>query len=1131
VSRARLLLGLGTAALLLAACPSSALAAVTPAPALSVTSLATPTNFTPGGEEGVPYTYDIRVANLGGAATDGSPITITDTLPKGLTVKGGIEGVTMFLRSENFEVESDYGEEACEIETEEEVSTVSCEISESLPESIEAATIQPLEERRLVIEVNPPAPAAEGQELLNHVVVEGGGSPPASTSSHGEASKEPAPAGVSLHTAILEADGSSAELAASHPYQLAIGFAANTKAHPPEGSTEEKFVPAGGDLKDIEVTLPQGFSSGAALAQDRCSPADFNATHNVAQGISNFLANACPDASAVGLILVQQISGVALEAPLPLYNLTPPPGVVAELGAQFNNLPFYIDIEARPDNGYKAVATLRNLTQLKRLTAATTVIWGTPASPLHDATRGSCVSGLEELYGLTLPGCEPPEGLQEKPFLRLPSSCISPLDIDFAFDTWSEPGQLVSQSSPGPVPAGCNAVPFAPSFEAAPTSNLADSPTGLNAHLHIPQPEEPEEPGEADLRKTVVTLPRGLVANPSQANGLEACSEAEIGYEGKEEGTDVFSNQPASCPAASRLGTVKIATPLLDHTLESKEGADGSVYLATPHQNPTGSLLALYIVVHDPVSGVVVKLPGKVEPDPVSGQLTASFEESPQLPFEDFELGFFGGPEAPLRTPAACGEYETKATLTPWSAPESGPPAQTANPFQIAQPAPGQSSCPQSEAQEPNAPLLRAGTQSAVAGSYSPFSLRVSREDGSQEIKGIDLTLPPGLSAKLAGVPYCPEEALAAARSREHDGGGAEELASPSCPVASRIGTVEVAAGAGPAPFHVRGPAYLAGPYEGAPLSVAFVIPALAGPFDLGAVLARTALHVDPETAQVHAVDRHPYILDGIPLDLRTVSLKLDRPGFTLNPTSCDEMSFSGEALSVFGQSAPLSQRFQVGECSRLGFKPKLSLRLKGKTARAAHPALKATLTMPAGDANIARAAVALPHSEFLDQGHIRTVCTRVQFNEGAGNGAGCPAGSVYGHATAWSPLLEAPLSGPVYLRSSSHKLPDLVASLDGQIHIDLDGRIDSIHGGIRSTFEVVPDAPVSKFVLTMQGGSKGLLVNSTDLCKGQHLASARFSAQNARYIDLRPPLVAKCPNKRHGHHKHGRHAHRRAAG
>jgi hypothetical protein len=1093
---------LGTAIAALFAAPASA-APPEPKPALTISSLATPTNFAPDGEPGVSYTYDLRVANLGGEHTDGSKVTISDTLPAGLTVKS----VGMELRSTKDAGKFDYGSEACHVATLATVATVTCEIFDGLPESAEPAVVEPGEERRVVIEVNPPEAEAEGETLTNHVVVDGGGAPPASVTARNEVNSSPAPGGISFfHTSISGRDGQPAGQASSHPYQFTAGFAVNTKAGPAGGTSA--FVPAGGDIKDITVSVPPGLV-GNPNAMARCTPLQFSTTHTVIVGHGGtngfFGANECPDSSAVGLVLVQQIEGTAGVAPVPLYNLAPPPGVAAEFGAQILNLPFFIDFEVRPDDNYKIVARLRNLTQVKRLTAATTVIWGNPADPAHNPVRGSCLNELVEILPLTLPGCQAQVGVEEKPFLRLPTSCASPLDIGFSFDNWTHPGEFISEASNSPAPSGCNQVEFEPSFEARPTTEVADAPSGLHADLHIPQNEEPEGLGAADLRKTVVTLPKGLVVNPSSANGLAACSPAQIGLTspaGESPGT--FTAAAAQCPAAARIGEVKVDTPLIDHPLP------GSVYVAAPHDNPFGSLLAIYVAVHDPQSGVVVKLAGRVEPDLQTGQLTATFDETPQTPFEDFGLDFFGGPLGALRTPAVCGKYSTTSTMTPWSAPESGPPVTSSNSYPIAK-APGGAPCPASEGAEPNAPSFDAGTAAPLAGAYSPLVIHLRREDGSQEFSALTVATPPGLIGRLAGIPSCSDAALAAAAGRS----GREELAHPSCPAASEVGTVNVGAGAGPSPYYTDGRAYLAGPYKGAPLSLAIVTPAVAGPFDLGTVVVRTALFVDPETARITAKsDPIPHILQGIPLDVRTVAVKLDRPNFTLNPTSCDPLSFSGQVASVLGQAAPLTQRFQVGECGRLRFAPKLSLRLSGATKRSGHPALRSVVTYPKGAySNIAKASVALPHSEFLAQNHIRTICTRVQFAAHA-----CPAGSIYGHARATSPLVDYAVEGPVYLRSSSHPLPDLVLALRGPdsqpIEVDAVARIDSIHGGIRATFDSIPDLPVSRFVLSMQGGSKGLLENSRNICAGTNRAVAKFDAQNGKVADETPVVKAQCGKK-----------------
>jgi hypothetical protein len=619
--------------------------------------------------------------------------------------------------------------------------------------------------------------------------------------------------------------------------------------------------------------------------------------------------------------------------------------------------------------------------------------------------------------------------------------------------------------------------------------------TVINGSPRAPVGEESATPA---LRDATVTLPKGLVINPSSANGLGACSQQQIGLlpPGGEPGLHFDTNVP-SCPESSNLGKVKVFTPVFDDPLE------GSVYLATPHDNPFGSLLALYLTVEG--HGLHIKLAGKVSADPENGQLTSTFTENPQLPVEHLQLELNPGALGPLRTPAACGTYTSTSVLTPWSAPQSGPSATPSDTYAITG-----GSCTEAAA----SPSFQAGAVSAIAGAYSPFVLSIERADGSSEITGLDDTLPPGLLAKLAGVAYCSDADLAAAAAKD----GRAEQASPSCPGASQVGVVTVGAGAGPKPFYANGKAYLAGPYKGAPISLAVVVPAVAGPFDLGTVMVRTALYVDPVTAQVRAVsDAFPHILQGIPVDVRSVELRMDRGQFTRNPTSCDPFAVTGSAALLGGGSAPTSSRFQVAECGRLAFKPKLSIAFTGAPPRRGGlPALKATLTAPDGSANIGSAAVILPGTELLEQSHIRTICTRVQWDAGT-----CPKGSIYGYARAITPLLEKPLEGPVYLRSNggARELPDLVADLRGQIDVELTGYIDTVkrHGipRIRTRFVSVPDAPVTKFVLNMQGRRKGLLVNNTNLCKAKPRVNAEFGAQNGKLAEGRPRVkVAHCRPK-----------------
>jgi hypothetical protein len=1072
------------------ALPVSASAAT---PVWSIESLATPTNFAPGDASGLDR-YQVFVTNNGGEAMDPAqgPITITDTLPAGLEVK---KVRLVFVKQSGADIAK-----ACEVETTGEVSTVTCEVTEAVLPKAEPTKVYPGDGFALEIQVAVPADAAGA--LVNRVEVEGGGAAAASAHSENEASSDdPSPGFEAFHAELTDEDGLPATGADSHPYQYTTSFAVNLVPAPPSSITP--FVPAGGDLKDIEVALPPGLA-GNPTATPRCAPQDFNSFHNVVAPIRAVFAapNDCPPGSVVGMAVVQLLEGGLLYLRVPIYNLVPPKGMPAQLGFQVLGAPNYINTRLRSEGDYGITSYLRNVTEARRVTAARISIWGTPWEASHDPTRGECL----ETWDIC-----PVEGMP-RPFLRLPSSCENPQLSTMSFTTWAQPPASAIGSDEEAAPVNCAAPPFTPTIEAKPSTNVADSPSGLHVDVHLPQKanEDPAGLGEADLRDATVILPPGLAVNPSSADGLGACSLSEIGYQGIKEGKPSFSTEPANCPDAAKIGNVEIDAPAVDHPLP------GAIYLAKQTENPFNSLLALYIAVNDPQTGVVIKLPGKVETNPVTGQITNVFEQNPQLPFEDLKVDLFQGARAPLRTPQTCGEsasvpsFTTTTSLVPWTAPE-GATAHPSDSFAMAT-SPSGAPCAPTAAQLPNAPSFEAGSQDPLAGAYSPFLLRLKREDGSQELKGLNISLPAGLTARLAGTAECSAAGAALAQSRSNPGQGALEQASPSCPASSQLGTVTVGAGAGPTPFYATGKAYLAGPYKGAPLSMLIVTPAVAGPFDLGSVAVRAALNVDPESAKVTVVsDPIPTILQGIPLDVRSIAVKVDRPDFTLNPTSCSVKSLTAEAISVTGQVANLQNRFQVGGCSNLGFKPKLALKLKGGTKRGDHPALTATLTYPSKGAysNIAKAQVALPHSEFLDTTHIKTICTRVQFAANA-----CPKAAIYGFARAITPLLDKPLEGPVYLRSSSHPLPDLVADLNGQIHVVLAGRVDSIHGGTRNSFEAVPDAPVTKFTLSLPAGKKGLLQNSTNICKGTHKATADFTAHNGKVLEAKPELQAKCKGK-----------------
>jgi len=866
--------------------------------------------------------------------------------------------------------------------------------------------------------------------------------------------------------------------AGGHPYELKLGFGLTTTAPLSERHTES----ASANLRTVRVELPPGLV-GNPTATSKCPP-------------YKLALFRCPGTAQVGRLSVTSTSGEVNSSSI--YNLVPQDGIAAQLGGRLNDfVTVRIDAGIRTGSDYGITGSSLFVTADEAVKQVNVSLWGVPAAEAHDGER-EC-PGSEPLT--TVP-CSVSTPLL--PFLTTPTACSGTLTTTLSVDSWQEPGNFVSAPSAMPGMEGCDRLDFKPTIRLQPETRVADSPTGLTVDLHVPQNQDANGLAEANLKDAKVSLPAGLSVNPASANGLAGCSPAQI---------ELHGPSPASCPPAAKIGSVEVDTPLLDHPLP------GAVYLATPHDNPFDSLLAIYVAVDDPPSGVVVKLAGKIEADPVTGQLTATFEENPQLPFEDFKLRFFGGPQGVLTTPLLCGTYVTGTTLTPWSAP-AGAAASPSDSFPITN-SPGGGPCASSEVELPDAPGFEAGTLSPIAGSFSPFVLRLTRADGSQRLSTLEFKLPPGLLGKLSGIPYCAESAIRQARERDQPGEGVLERASPSCPSDTEVGQVDVGVGSGPSPFFVQGRAYLAGPYKGAPLSLVVITPALAGPFDLGAIVVRTALHVDAETARITArSDPLPTILEGIPLDVRSIAVRLDRPRFVLNPTNCEAMSVEGATTSTSGHAARLANRFQVGGCRGLRFSPHLALKLTGGTRRNDFPRLRATVTAKAGEANIARTAITMPHAELLEQAHIGTVCTRVQFAEGQVPGEKCPAASIYGHAKAITPLLASPLEGPVVLRSSSHELPDLVAALHGQVDVTLDGIIDSAHGGIRTRFNAVPDAPLDKFVLTLKGGSRGLLANSTNLCRKRHYADVKMSGHNGKVHDFRALLQNDCRKAGGKHHR-----------
>ncbi len=630
-------------------------------------------------------------------------------------------------------------------------------------------------------------------------------------------------------------------------------------------------------------------------------------------------------------------------------------------------------------------------------------------------------------------------------------------------------------------------MPFKPTINVDPSGAAVDSPEATTVSVGIPF--DPQAPiANSYLKTAKVVLPEGMGLNPSSASGLAACTDGQFA---------MGTNDPIACPDASKIGTVEVQTPSLP-----ADSLTGNVYVGESKSNvaTSGEQFRIFIHAGSQRYGVNVRLEGKVYLDPGTGQLTVVVDNNPQATFSSFKLHMFGGSKGTLTSPPTCGPNVTNTALTPWSGQANAAPTSS---FTLTTD-PGGGACPNTLGARKFEPKYTAASDSNGANSYSPFRVRILRQDGEQELKVANVSLPYGLAGKIAGIPYCSEGAIAAAEASS----GTAELASPSCGSDSQIGATTTAAGSGNGPIKIAGKAYLAGPYKGAPISMVVITPAVAGPYDLGTVVIRVALNVDPETTRITAnSDVIPNLFDGVKLDIRQIYVDVDRGGFMHNPTNCRTNASEGSIMG--GGSNPadpaaftsysFSDQYATSNCHQLDFKPKLGVKLLGgrKAAkRRGHPRLQAVLRSKTKEANVNYTALTLPPTMLLDNGHIKTICTRVQL--AAQN---CPSGAVYGHATANSPLISGKLSGPVYLVSSNHKLPDLLADLRGQLNVRVRGVISTVKGGLKTTFNRLPDTPVTKFVLKMQGGKKGLIINSKDLCKAKPRARLNIRGQNAKHV------------------------------
>jgi hypothetical protein len=1073
----------------------------------------------------------LTVQNLGDADADGAitPVRIVDTLPAGLRATG----IGVLFDGEEVEDGSDtkFGSVKCVL------ATLSCEFAGVVPPYV---TIQII----VSVEVLPGAVSGE----VNQAGVTGGGARGASVSRPLTIGETEPSFGVEDYEMSLEEEGGAVDTqAGSHPFQLTTTLAFDQSAEP-------AHPPA--LVKDLHFDTPPGLV-GNPTVFPQCSEALF--LHQNA----NRFSDECPANTAIGVaaitVLVPNLANNPLHFVVPLFNIVPEVGEPARFGFYYDRSPVYLDTSVLTGDGYAVRVSVDNITQAVTFISSRVTLWGVPGAASHDDSRGwSCIDDGGFYESESMRPCTPLGETHPAPFLMSPTSCTGPLQTVVEADSWKETGAFRSfPQNPGdPLPAldGCNELPFKPEVRVAPDVQEASKPSGLKVDVHVPQSVDvdPEGLSASDVNDITVALPAGVAINPSAGDGLETCSEGLVGYLPGEShppgelrftprvpgGIDALQAgeegplEPGInfCVNASKIGEVAIHTPLLPNPLK------GFVYLAAQESNPFGSLMAMYVVAEDPVSGSVVKLAGEVQlckaagevidgyACQVLGQIVTTFANNPQLPFEDAELHFFGGERAPLANPSRCGAYTTDATLVPWSGNE---PVEASSTFDITSgpnggPCPGQSL--------PFSPSLTGGGLSVNAGWFSPFTATMSRSSGEQNLQSLEVHLPPGLSAILSNVELCPEP----------------QANQGECGPNSLIGETTVAVGVGGEPFTVSGGKfYLTGPYNGtsgctvgtsgcAPFGITFEVPAKAGPFDLAktqhnhpscdCVLVRGKIEVNPITSAITIIsdppgtpDAIPTSIEGIPLEIQHVNAITTRADFQFNPTNCSKMEVTGTIHSSEGGTDTIGVPFQVTNCAYLKFAPKLSVSTSAKTSRANGESLAVKLTYPiapfGSQANIAKVKVELPKQLPSRLTTLQKACTSAQFDA---DPAGCPPGSIVGHGKAITPLIPVPLEGPAYFVShGGEAFPSLVIVLQGYgVTIDLVGTTFIDKAGITSsTFKTVPDQPVGSFELTFPQGPDSALAAHGNLCKTKLTMPTEFVAQNGAEIHESTKIaVTGCP-------------------
>jgi hypothetical protein len=1087
--RVRMTLVAATAALF--AMASGGVAQATPnAPGWIIDTVPAPTSFSAADNErclaslGDPRgrcdAYEVWVTNVGNGETDGSPITLQAQLPAGLTVQkisffwSGAARLAEFLpgfeegTDLNVKLSEELGAPLCSTEP------VQCTFPE-LP-----FPIRPDERLRMVVYVTVAESAAEGP-LTAAASVSGGGVPSVSTTVDNQiSSKLPAfgPSGFDFH--IAAPDGTTDRIAGDHPYELTTTIDLASKIEPPAAA---RAITSVEDVKDVIVDLPPGFV-GSTLAAPECSLAQLSTEAR------------CPVSTEVGKIYSESVKAVEVVNG-PIYNLVPEHGVPAEFGFIDSNKNVHVftaQLVGTPQ-GYRLQVHSQDIPQAVLYHIAVT-FYGNPAEKDGLATESA--------------------GGEDVPFFTNPTNCSGEeTTASIHIDSWQHPAPFNSDATPDLADprwrsmssgsgklTSCNELAFGPEVLTAPTSAVADSPSGLNYELKVPQPEVFGVKATPNVNSVTVSLAEGLTLNPASGDGLAGCSIAQIGWLGG--APNNFNSAPAQCPEPAKVGTVELRTPLIGGVLS------GAVYVANQNENPFGSVFALYIVIDDRETGIRVKLAGEVKTDPTTGRITTVFADSPQLPFSDFKLHLSEGSRANLATPETCGNFAISSDLSAWSAPFSGPDSILNSSFAQSTGCVGGF-----------APTFSSGSTSVLAGGFTSVITSFGRSDSDQELGGVSVRLPAGLLADIATVPLCPDA-------------GAN---TGTCPASSRIGTVQAQAGPGATPITETGTAYLTGHYKSAPYGIVAVIPAVAGPFNFGNVIVRQQLVVDPADGHVTDVsDPLPLVLDatgangqtsGVPIRLRHVDVVIDRPNFAFNPTNCSRLAVTGTLTGTGGATGAVQTPFQAGGCAALKFAPTLIATTSAHTSRLNGASLTTKLTYPSGPlgtyANIAKVKVVIPKQLPARNTTLQKACRAVVFEA---NPAACPAGSVVGHAKVVTPILPAPLEGPAYFVShGGEEFPSLTIVLQGNgITIDLVGSTFIRKGVITTTFKAVPDAPVKSFELTLPEGRFSALGAVVNLCTVRGLAMpTSYVAQNGAELQKTTPIhVTGCaaPKKHHGHRK-----------